>query len=169
MKSVDGCTDIIPGFHKHLGEWWARVVKRIKQSDGHVHGIDKICEEEDAASFGNFTPVPCHFCHLAKPKKTEGERVERLERLNKDLHVANKALRKENRDLQSNVATLQREVNDWLEKARLTQPVTAFLVRFLRTSQASLASVVKSLSLSGTIFVNEVGSLRKHCIQSWAL
>lgn len=96
------------------------------------------------------------FCHPTFTYTLNAERLEHLQSINKDMHEANKKSRKQNRDLEGKFVSLQNEANSWLELARLTQPITPFLVRFLRTSQASLTTIVVPVSfwlLSTTIYV----------------
>ena len=90
--------------------------------------------------------APDLLAMLAKPKNDDEDRMERLKQTNKDLHEGNKALRRENRGLQKRADQLQNDVNAWMEKHRITQPLMAFLVLFLRASQASLHIIIKTLT-----------------------
>lgn len=37
-ENAQGCTEIVPGFHRYIGSWWEKVKTRGKVPDGHVHG-----------------------------------------------------------------------------------------------------------------------------------
>ena len=58
-ESVNGCTEIVPGFQRHIGEWWGRVVARGQDRDASVHSVDKTYLKEDVAAYGDYVPVPC--------------------------------------------------------------------------------------------------------------
>ena len=73
---------------------------------------------------------------LTKPK--DDEKLQQLRRINKDMHKANKALRNKNKKLSN-------DVQSWMEKYRITQPLMAFLVKFLRGSQSSLNTIITTL------------------------
>jgi len=58
-EDEEGCTEIVPGFHKHIRTWWEKVKARGKVPNGHVHGLEKIYLKDDIAEFGDFVRVPC--------------------------------------------------------------------------------------------------------------
>lgn len=37
-ETEHGCTKILPGLHKRIGEWWEQANARVKVSDGPIHG-----------------------------------------------------------------------------------------------------------------------------------
>ncbi len=58
-ENAHGCTEIVPGFHKHIENWWKKVEARGRAPNGHVHGLEKIYLKENIAEYGDFVPVPC--------------------------------------------------------------------------------------------------------------
>ncbi|KAI9887442.1 MAG: hypothetical protein M1823_000779 [Watsoniomyces obsoletus] len=64
-ETIDGCTLLVPGFHRHIDAWWARVRKRKadKGEDpptGFTTNIGTgVYTAEDKEEFGRFIPVPC--------------------------------------------------------------------------------------------------------------
>ena len=58
-ESNDGCTLIVPGFHKHIREWWGKVRERREDTNGASHSVDLIYSPEDAAIYGKFITVKC--------------------------------------------------------------------------------------------------------------
>ncbi len=59
VENAHGCTEIVPGFHNHIENWWKKVKARGRAPNGHVHGLEKIYLKEDIAEYGDFVPVPC--------------------------------------------------------------------------------------------------------------
>lgn len=59
-ESDEGCTEILPGFHKHIGAWWKTVEERGHATNGYVHSMDGLMLPADAALYGEFVPVPCN-------------------------------------------------------------------------------------------------------------
>ncbi|KAF7512802.1 hypothetical protein GJ744_000369 [Endocarpon pusillum] len=60
--AVTGCTEIVPGMHKRLREWWADVEARSAQGEqvragGRVHNVTPLWRSSDAAKYGKFG---CH-------------------------------------------------------------------------------------------------------------
>jgi hypothetical protein len=55
------CTTILPGMHKHIGQWWKRVTDRGLAADGFVHRISEpMFTKQDADDFGTqWLEVPC--------------------------------------------------------------------------------------------------------------
>ena len=53
----DGCTIIVPEFHKHIKEWWSKVVSRKKATNGYQHSVEHIYEKEDKKRYGDFIEV----------------------------------------------------------------------------------------------------------------
>jgi ectoine hydroxylase-related dioxygenase (phytanoyl-CoA dioxygenase family) len=49
------CTQILPGMHNHLGEWWGRVSARGQASDGWVHRITDVMFNSGT----DWTDQPC--------------------------------------------------------------------------------------------------------------
>lgn len=58
-ETDEGCTEILPGFHQNIREWWARVDERGDATNGHVHSMEGLMLPEDATAYGEFVPVPC--------------------------------------------------------------------------------------------------------------
>ena len=59
-ETEDGCTEILPGFHKNIGEWWATVEERGAGTNGYVHSMDGLMLPADADKYGDFVPVVCN-------------------------------------------------------------------------------------------------------------
>ena len=62
--SLDGetehdCTVLVPGFHRHIHEWWARVKGRGQDSSGYTTNAKKTYLPLDQKIFGKLVPVPC--------------------------------------------------------------------------------------------------------------
>ena len=55
----DGCTIIVPKFHKHIKEWWSKVVAREKATNGFQHSVESIYEDQDKQKYGIFKEVVC--------------------------------------------------------------------------------------------------------------
>lgn len=55
------CTEILPGMHNHLEEWYDLLIKRQPKLNSYVHRIDsKMFTHDDAEKFQtNWTPTPC--------------------------------------------------------------------------------------------------------------
>ena len=59
-ETEDGCTLLIPGFFRHIKEWWRRVEQRGLDKGGYVTKISqKTLTKEDRSEFGDFEPFPC--------------------------------------------------------------------------------------------------------------
>jgi hypothetical protein len=58
-ENTVGCTELVLGFHRHIAEWWGKVIDRGTATDGWVHGMEKLWEAEDTEVYGDFVPVPC--------------------------------------------------------------------------------------------------------------
>lgn len=41
----NGCTIIVPRFHKHIREWWGKVVSRRKATNGYQYSVEHIYEQ----------------------------------------------------------------------------------------------------------------------------
>ena len=61
-----GFTEIVPGFHRCIADWWEDVIKRagagqVKnlKNPGKVKNVSNLYIEEDAGKFGPFTKVLC--------------------------------------------------------------------------------------------------------------
>lgn len=74
-----GCTVIVPGMHRRLGEWWSDVVQRsdqgqLKGVSGRVHNVKPLWHSDDAAKYGDWTPVPCRRgdIRITKPELLHG-------------------------------------------------------------------------------------------------
>lgn len=74
-----GCTVIIPGMHKRLGEWWKDVLSRsggekVQGTSGRVHNVQPLWHSSDAAKYGDWTPVPCSRgdVRITKPELIHG-------------------------------------------------------------------------------------------------
>ena len=58
-ESEDGCTIVVPGFHRRIGQWWQEVERRGKVTDGLVQDVKNIYMKEDEERFGGWAPVVC--------------------------------------------------------------------------------------------------------------
>ena len=62
-ECVDGCTELVPGFHHYIREWWEKVISHGKATGDDLHGLEKLWTTEDtevrSILYGNFTPFPC--------------------------------------------------------------------------------------------------------------
>ena len=54
-----GCTIVVPGFHRHIGEWWGKVLGRGKGRNGLVQSVKDLYLKEDEEMYGSFMPVVC--------------------------------------------------------------------------------------------------------------
>ena len=79
------CTEIVPGFHQHIEQWWSKVVARGPKgskgskgskgvAQGHVTGLEKIWWDGDDAEFGEWVPVPCRQggARITRPEIAHG-------------------------------------------------------------------------------------------------
>lgn len=80
-EDEDGCTILVPGFHRHIREWWARVEARGIAADGLTTNVSQKYTKEDQESFGSFVPVPC---------KRGGVRISRPELIHGSTSVSTK-------------------------------------------------------------------------------
>lgn len=73
-ETPDGCTEIIPGFHRKIEDWWRRVESRGNAPDGAVHNLESIYLQEDSDNLGDFIPVPCNRgdVRITKPEIVHG-------------------------------------------------------------------------------------------------
>jgi hypothetical protein len=55
----DGCTMVVPGFHRQIGEWWGLVQDRRKGGNGLVQRVEDLYTKEDSERYGEFVPVVC--------------------------------------------------------------------------------------------------------------
>ncbi len=83
-EDEDGCTMLVPGFHRWIAEWWARVVERRENRDGYTTNAKNIYTAQDQQDFGRLVPVPC---------KRGTIRISRPEILHGSTAVANKRRR----------------------------------------------------------------------------
>ena len=58
-EESDGCTIVVPGFHRHIRQWWSRVEERGNAANGLTTCASKIYTREDEDTFGRFIPTPC--------------------------------------------------------------------------------------------------------------
>ena len=58
-ETAEGCTEILPGFHHRIKEWWESVEERGHVTNGHVHSMEGLMLPEDEERYGNFVAVPC--------------------------------------------------------------------------------------------------------------
>ena len=58
-EGADGCTLLVPGFHRHVASWWERVKARGQNRCGYTTNANTIYTPDDEKTFGNLTPVPC--------------------------------------------------------------------------------------------------------------
>ena len=56
---AEGCTMVMPGFHKHVREWWSRVTMRGEDKGELIHDVKKIYKQADEGRFGKFERVMC--------------------------------------------------------------------------------------------------------------
>lgn len=54
-----GCTIVVPGFHRHFREWAQRLEDRGMLSSDNTTGCDKLYTTDDKREFGFPVPVPC--------------------------------------------------------------------------------------------------------------
>lgn len=57
-ESPTNCTEIVPGFHKKIGEWWQAVPERRKCPEGPVVGIEKPGDQRTGQYLGSL--CRCH-------------------------------------------------------------------------------------------------------------
>ena len=55
----DGCTVVVPWFHRHIGEWWSKVEGRGKTGNGLVQSMEDLYSKKDEEVYGSFVPVVC--------------------------------------------------------------------------------------------------------------
>ena len=59
-EAPGNCTEIIPGFHHHLKQWWDGVVEEKRDTNGDVHSFtSKVWSVKDEETYGSFQPAPC--------------------------------------------------------------------------------------------------------------
>ncbi|KAL8684820.1 MAG: hypothetical protein Q9218_008121, partial [Villophora microphyllina] len=58
-EDAKNCTELVPGFHRHLKTWWEALGSREPVPDGLVHDVAGRFSKEDAERFGSFVPLPC--------------------------------------------------------------------------------------------------------------
>lgn len=58
-ETPKGCTMLVPGFHKHIREWWARHPDGRKGGETTNIIPGKTYTKEDEWDFGPFVPYPC--------------------------------------------------------------------------------------------------------------
>ena len=58
-KNEHSCTLLVPGFHHHIHEWWARVKQRGQGSSGYTTNAKKTYLSTDQQDFSRLVPVPC--------------------------------------------------------------------------------------------------------------
>jgi hypothetical protein len=58
-EDSDGCTIVVPGFHRNIRQWWSRVEDRGMAANGLTTCVSKTFTKDDAESFGHFIPTPC--------------------------------------------------------------------------------------------------------------
>lgn len=58
-----GCTELIPGFHRHVKAWWVGVHATEHQDEltvgGLFHSVGKLWKSEHTRAYGGFVPFPC--------------------------------------------------------------------------------------------------------------
>ena len=55
----EGCTVVVPGFHRHIDEWHKRRIERGEDSGGRTTNCNKQYRGEDRADWGQPVPSPC--------------------------------------------------------------------------------------------------------------
>ena len=58
-EDEDGCTMLVPGFHRWIAEWWACMVEQRENHDGYTTNAKNIYMVQDQQDFGRLVPVPC--------------------------------------------------------------------------------------------------------------
>ena len=58
-ESEDGCTEVVPGFHRRIEEWWGEVRRRGEAKEGLVQCVKESYRKEDEERYGEFVPVVC--------------------------------------------------------------------------------------------------------------
>ncbi|RPA93276.1 hypothetical protein L873DRAFT_67820 [Choiromyces venosus 120613-1] len=58
-EESDGCTIVVPGFHRNIREWWSRVEDRSMAANELTTCVSKTFTKDDAEAFGYFIPSPC--------------------------------------------------------------------------------------------------------------
>lgn len=73
-EDPDGCTILVPGFHRHIREWWGRVEARGTAADGLTTNVNQRYRKEDEESFGSFVPFPCQRggVRISRPELIHG-------------------------------------------------------------------------------------------------
>lgn len=58
-ETPQGCTVVVPGFHKHIRAWHRRVQTRAKLGDGATTNCPSLYRPEDQETWGKPEPQPC--------------------------------------------------------------------------------------------------------------
>ncbi|KAF8472149.1 hypothetical protein BDZ91DRAFT_717333 [Kalaharituber pfeilii] len=96
QESPTNCTMVLPGFHRHIVEWWGKVksrghdinppsagksgkaefgnIKRNQEHDGNMHRTDRIYLPEDKEAYGELVPAICGpgDIRISKPEILHG-------------------------------------------------------------------------------------------------
>lgn len=83
-EDEDGCTILVPGFHRCIRQWWEQVEARGVAADGLTTNVSQIYTSQDKEKFGSFVPVPC---------KRGGVRISRPELIHGSTSVSTKRRR----------------------------------------------------------------------------
>lgn len=58
-----GCTELIPGFHRHIKPWWEQVHGTERENEllvgGLIQSVGKLWTAEHSRVYGEFVPFPC--------------------------------------------------------------------------------------------------------------
>lgn len=73
-EDPDSCNILVPGFHRHIREWWGRVAARGNAADGLTTKVNQSYLKEDEESFGSFVPSPCQRggVRISRPELIHG-------------------------------------------------------------------------------------------------
>lgn len=58
-ETADGCTVVVPGFHRHIKTWFSRASTRCDTAGGFTTNCSNSYHKEDQLRWGKPQPVPC--------------------------------------------------------------------------------------------------------------
>jgi len=73
-EGTDGCTVVVPGFHRHIHEWHKRRIERGEDSGGATTNCVTQYRREDRADWGPPVPSPCprYGLRITRPEIIHG-------------------------------------------------------------------------------------------------
>ncbi|KAI9780352.1 MAG: hypothetical protein M1839_006775 [Geoglossum umbratile] len=73
-EDEQNCTLVVPGFHRHIHEWWERVKQRKQDTSSYTTNALKSYLSADQKDFGKLVPVPCKrgAVRISKPEILHG-------------------------------------------------------------------------------------------------